>query len=101
MPPSSGKSSQKVDGEICPRCGRVQRRMRAGSITSWLFAPATCQCDSEFNQFSNLDVPKRKKLADGEELPAIGSYEVMDLIGHGGMGSVYKVQDGDKTFAVK
>ncbi len=43
---TANNSNQQPDGAptICPECGKVQREIREGSLTSWIFLESRCQC---------------------------------------------------------
>ncbi len=43
---TANNSNQKPDGApaICPDCGKVQREIKEGSLTSWIFLESRCQC---------------------------------------------------------
>ncbi|MBX9670680.1 MAG: protein kinase [Candidatus Obscuribacterales bacterium] len=43
---TANNSNQQPDGApaICPDCGKVQREIKEGSLTSWIFLESRCQC---------------------------------------------------------
>lgn len=88
---------------ICPDCGKPQ--INKGSITGWLFSERNCNCLS--GQLRITPITKSTAVdISSEDLPVgdLGdNYQFLQLLGKGGMGSVYKIRDlvKDKNFAVK
>lgn len=96
--------------KTCPSCGKYVTT--AGSVTSWLFWKGKCRCKSRQpgesserseRSESKLSVLERLKATSrtpskgvfSEEIASIfgDSYEVLDLVGEGGMASVFKVRN--------
>jgi serine/threonine protein kinase len=93
---------------VCDRCEKqIRRSVGRASVTSWLFRESSCRCGKTAGNRGSLQL----HIADGQSDPKVdaaslglsGKYEVVRLIGEGGMGSVYEVRDpalGQK-FALK
>ncbi len=103
---------------FCQRCGKSKASRRKGSLTSWIFQDSRCTCDLEEAPVSTCaqnDVetafPPNPMGIEEDEHPTSKSFnlglddrfEVLSLLGQGGMGSVYKVLDKElgKDFAIK
>ncbi len=98
-------------------CGVCHKSLRpatrgslSGSLSGWLFRGFTCSCkeeeptDAEPAEVHDSAAKLFRKNPGPYELPDLGSsYEVMSLLGEGGMGRVYKVKDFalDRIVAVK
>lgn len=90
--------------KTCPNCGKYVTT--AGPVTAWLLGKGKCRCKSrqpgEAGE-AKLSVLKRLKAktltqprgAFSTEIASIfgESYEVLDLLGEGGMASVFKVRN--------
>jgi len=82
----------------------------SSSLTSWIFGKESCACattsgaDEGAGQSAKPAGANPATLAgDGETRDFSESYEVLGELGHGGMGSVYKVREKNtgKLFALK
>jgi serine/threonine protein kinase/Tfp pilus assembly protein PilF len=91
----------------CPACGK-QVTAGGGSMTSWIFGKASCKCrtprlneDTKSNPRTSL--ANRLNGQDKKQLTFGDGYEVLELIGEGGMASVYKVRSkaDASLFAIK
>lgn len=122
---SKGQSNTN-SSPLCSNCGKSRpTNKRAGSFTSFLFKELRCSCpgpkpEKKRTQTSHrlaqkkqfTESLKKQKLASGESaaqviLPANtligGTYRILSLIGMGGMGVVYLVEQTSlhKQFALK
>ena len=96
---------------VCSNCGKPLADKARSNVTRWLFQESRCTCakpNIALISASQSDVkPSEEVLSDeakAEINKTIGDkYEVLSLIGTGGMGSVYKVKDKSlgKFFAIK
>lgn len=100
----SNRAKEKEAQQHCNRCGKLKRSLNKGSFTSWIFRPGSCTCANDV-QAPKSDKKPQKNRITGTDLktPEIEKYEILDFVGQGGMGSVYKVQEDKigETFAVK
>lgn len=110
------KNSTKLY-EACERCGKPKSGNFGSTITRWVFKLDTCECKPNAAGTSHAlaapELPKpdtnRSSDANRTEQPSETSidlgdrYEIIELIGQGGMGTVYRVRDKvlEKEFAVK
>ncbi len=113
MPESNSNSKQRIRTvKFCPRCAKPMGNQGVSSLTGWLFQETFCQCQlkESSGRSKSADTPVGSLFGDmpGEkdvfDLPDFGSeYEVLERIGKGGMGCVYKVRDVnlDRFLAVK
>ncbi len=89
MPPD--KNHSESVSKTCSRCGKLSA-MQTGSMTSWLFRSSACSCEST----AVLDAPPEPVVV--EDLLSIPNpYQFVSVLGQGGIGSVYKVQDRDNS----
>lgn len=109
------KEEQKEKVRIAARCEKCRKEItsesKAGSFTSFLFAANRCSCDKPMQlkvvSSATAATPAGASLTESLHIgdkPDLGErYEVLSLIGQGGMGAVWKVRDTaiDKTLAVK
>lgn len=99
---------QQVGTKYCPACGK-QVTAGGGSLTSWIFGRTSCKCQTPRLNDDRTPNPRASlanRLHGGKEKKELSfgeGYEVIDLIGEGGMASVYKVKSkADGThFAIK
>ncbi len=88
-----------IDGHsnICQKCGRVRRAVKSGSLTSWIFADSRCQCQASVQELELKVIDAQPGSVQFED------FEIQTVIGHGGMGSVYKVleKSTSRTLAIK
>jgi len=89
--------SSSEASEICPQCGKTKRAIKMGSLTSWIFGENRCQCQPLQSQLEAIILPQSNLPVQFEQ------FEILGLIGHGGMGSVYKVSEkgSGRTLAIK
>lgn len=86
--------------ETCSTCGKSFRNEEEGSFTSWIFKPSRCDCSSTNAEKKSIEEDE----ANEALFPNLGDdVEVIKSLGHGGMGSVYKVRrkKDSKIFAAK
>ncbi|MBX9669625.1 MAG: protein kinase [Candidatus Obscuribacterales bacterium] len=89
--------SVDVQTNICKRCGRVKRAVKSGSLTSWIFADSRCQCQISMKELELKVIDSQPGTVQFQD------FEIQTVIGHGGMGSVYKVleKSSGRTLAIK
>ncbi len=96
--------------EICGDCGKPKDRSAGNSVTAWILGSHGCECKPKNasapaeqaieGQLSTTDTAQNNRELNVD----LGDqYEVIEPIGHGGMGTVYRVKDTllDKEFAIK
>ncbi|MBP9090162.1 protein kinase [bacterium] len=109
------KEEQKEKVYLSEKCTKCQKPItpesRAGSFTSFLFGANRCSCNNPLQlkvvtsttsaQLTSAGVTESGYTGDKPDLGE--RYEVLDLIGQGGMGAVWKVRDTaiNKTLAIK
>ena len=89
------KKDQIDLNEVCNFCGKAKQSQSRSFITSWIFRTASCTCKKGKSDTKAKDSKstENKPLAKEIKTPEIEKYDVVDFIGQGGMGSVYKVSD--------
>ncbi|HEY9786289.1 MAG TPA: serine/threonine-protein kinase [Candidatus Obscuribacterales bacterium] len=115
MAPKPVKKGEKVEAstltECCLNCGKPISLKGKASFTGWLFQEVRCSCNSPraIPMLESIDADDTPPLiphataSDASRVELGDSYEVLSLLGHGGMGYVYKVKDKtvNKDFAIK
>lgn len=89
--------------ETCQTCHKSIGDFRKASITGWFLRSAMCSCE-KFDEELNVEATTKEKSDENAAVPDLGEqFEVLELIGEGGMGKVYKVLDKEssKLFAIK
>jgi serine/threonine protein kinase len=107
------QSDNHQEEEICSVCGKPIAGLAQSNVTRYLSWESRCQCNTSDDEFLGdktqfLDPAEVSDPVTKEQLSVAAAnlpdqYEVLELIGQGGMGAVFKVRDKrlDKTFAVK
>ncbi len=92
------KSAVKLQAD-CGSCGKPLPTSKDSSITGWLFRRDRCACLQEeavWSEPAGQSEAGVNEVATAKdiELPELGErYEVIDFIGHGGMGEVFRVRE--------
>jgi serine/threonine protein kinase len=108
------KEKQKERAYLTEKCDKCQKpitsKSKAGSFTAFLFAANRCSCNTPV-RLKVVPTLSGEAIASGSEdnssahdKPDLSErYDVLELIGQGGMGAVWKVRDKaiNKTLAVK
>jgi serine/threonine protein kinase/tetratricopeptide (TPR) repeat protein len=103
--------------EACERCGKPKRDDLGGTLTRWMFfGIVTCECKPSEAKVYGLAAPESPQQDTGKDPDSNSGYqasdvnidlgdryEILETIGQGGMGTVYRVKDKvlEKEFAVK
>jgi len=107
------KEEQVELKEVCDVCGKTVAKSGVGSLTSWIFGRDNCTCKvtggsakqtpHNSGSLSRLESPAQPKTEDSAKPALDANYEILEKIGQGGMGAVYKVKDRvtNKIFAIK
>lgn len=112
--PPKEKQKEKVKlHEVCADCGKVKDKGAGHSVTAWIFGFHGCECKEKNASVSNgalvpSAIEKDEPLVGHQKNKDLNvdlgdQYEVIEAIGHGGMGTVYRVKDKvlGKEFAIK
>ncbi|MBX9669621.1 MAG: protein kinase [Candidatus Obscuribacterales bacterium] len=91
------RSAVKLQAD-CDACGKLLSTSKDSSITNWLFRRDRCGCPQQEAVWDEpaapSDVDDNDVSSRVVELPQLGErYEVIDSIGHGGMGEVFRVRE--------
>ncbi|HEY9791103.1 MAG TPA: serine/threonine-protein kinase, partial [Candidatus Obscuribacterales bacterium] len=94
---------------ICATCGKPIAEKPQTNVTRYLSMESRCMCgEKQWQAASQMDIVHQEQPVDPAEAAEIEKnlgerYEVLSLLGRGGMGAVYKVKDKtlDQTFAIK
>jgi serine/threonine protein kinase/tetratricopeptide (TPR) repeat protein len=98
--------------EVCGDCGRIADKQDQGStVTNWVFGLKFCMCKQEKPGNScalaipeaSTEPPESAQAAEEIKADLGDRYEAIEIIGQGGMGTVYRARDKvlGKEFAVK
>jgi serine/threonine protein kinase len=92
---------------VCTTCGKPISQKAESNVTRYLSFESRCTCATEPDSAPKEIVAAEQPLSAQEKADIeqnLGArYEVLSLLGRGGMGAVYQVKDKqlDKTFAIK
>ena len=100
--PPDDEQNELADDSVCPTCGK-RLQQRAGSITGWVFGSGACSCLRTTGNEPRFASRNDQRQLQAYALPSLGdNFDVIELVGIGGMGAVYKVADSaGNIFAIK
>jgi serine/threonine protein kinase/tetratricopeptide (TPR) repeat protein len=103
--------------EACDVCGKAKNADLGSTVTRWVFGLQTCNCKPQEPRTTCELVPVEPSKQPSQQTPTgkngnqanktavdLGDrYEILETIGQGGMGTVYRVKDKvlGKEFAIK
>jgi serine/threonine protein kinase len=90
--------------QTCILCNQPMRDLPESNAASWLWKPASCKCSKAAPAQPAREDEIQTNQTQPLSAPDFGDqYEVLDTVGQGGMGEIFKVRDKNtgETLAVK